>query len=132
MKTVTETITVAEYTLRSVDAMEDLAQAPKLYGPFEQEHLAQIWPLIRSNGKDNIVFNLEDGSVYVLEARDFKADKRSWGFAKRGERIRVGDLTGTIIEVDNEWFTNRNFEQNRSLAGLEAMVAEEREKKAGS
>ena len=57
--------------------------------------------------------------------------KRGWGFAKRGERIRVGDLKGTIIDVDNEWFTDRNFEENRSLAGLEAMAAEAREKKAG-
>jgi hypothetical protein len=131
MKTVTEDIIVAHNKLRSVDSMEDLALAPKLYGPFEEEHLKEIWPLIRRNGKDNIVFTTQDGSVYVLEARDFKADKRAWGFAKRGEGIRVGDLAGTIIDVDNEWFTDRNFEKNLSLAGLETLAAEAREKKAG-
>ena len=132
MKTVTEAIIVAEHTLQSHDSQQDLAKAPKMYGPFEESHLPEIWPLIRKNGKDNIVFGTEGGDIYVLEARDFKSDTRTWGFAKKGESIRVGDLSGTIIDVDNEWFTERNFERNLSLAGLETIAAEAREKKAGN
>ena len=130
MKTVTDAIVVAQHTLMSVDSMKDLARAPKIYGPFGQEHLKEIQPLIKRNGKDNIIFSVANGDVYVLEARDFSSETRGWGaFAKRGESIRVGDLSGTIMDVDNEWFTDRNFEQNHSLAGLEAMVAKAREGK---
>ena len=131
MKTVTETIIVAEHTLQSVDSQQDLARAPRLYGPFDLSHLPEIQPLIRRNGKDNILFSVEGGDVYVLEARDFKTAGRSGGFAKKGERIQVGELSGTVIDVDNEWFTERNFEKNHALAGLEATVARAREKAAG-
>jgi hypothetical protein len=131
MKTVTEAIVVAEHTLQSIDAQQDLARAPLLYGPFDDSHLPEIQPLIRRNGKDNIVFKTESGDVYVLEARDFSSETRSWGFARKGESITVGDLSGTVIDVDNEWFTERNFEQNHSLAGLEKMAQKARDKKAG-
>lgn len=130
MKTVTDAILVEDRTLVSVDSLQDLARAPLLYGPFGQEHMDEIWLLIRRNGKDNIVFGTADGDVYVLEARDFSAESKGWGaFAKKGESITIGALSGTVTAVDNEWFTDRNFEQNHSLAGLEAIAAKAREAK---
>jgi hypothetical protein len=126
MKTVTETIVVADHQLLSVDPLPDLAQAPKLYGPFTDDHLPEIWHVIRDNAMDNIVFRAADGGVYVLEARDFKADKRVWRFAKEGESIRVGELSGTVLEVDNEWCTDRRFDTNYTLMGLEQAAADAR------